>query len=185
MKISRTIYKYYFTCILNLFLSKQLTINKFTLLDCTNTKVLLYFIHRQNQLVPYHRRTLFWYRHTHDDSSPELYTWRVEGLYTQRRRDYTLIVEGIRQLEEQELDIQRSSDQTLRVVEIRHLNKHKGGQKSARIKKILKNARFMQNLLLKVVSSSSKNTNNPQPVILNDNVELGGNIPTTSSFGGF
>ena len=32
------------TCILNLFLSKQLTINKCTLLDCTNT---MYFIYLQ------------------------------------------------------------------------------------------------------------------------------------------
>ena len=47
-------------------ITPQLTLNKCTLLDCTNTKNLLYCIHWQyNYSVPYYRRTLFWYRHTH------------------------------------------------------------------------------------------------------------------------
>jgi len=34
--------KKYITCILNLFISKQLTINKCTLLDSTNIEILMY-----------------------------------------------------------------------------------------------------------------------------------------------
>ena len=42
---------------------KQLTINKCTLLDCTNTEILMYCIYPQ-----YTPSTLFWYRHTHKSS---------------------------------------------------------------------------------------------------------------------
>ena len=37
--------KKYITCILNLFISKQLTINKCTLLYCTNTEILMYHVY--------------------------------------------------------------------------------------------------------------------------------------------
>ena len=64
---------WYITCILNLFLSKQLTINKCTLLDCTKYRdsYVLYkpTVHNFG-MVSLH--TLFWYRHTH--------TWRFRPL---------------------------------------------------------------------------------------------------------
>ena len=57
------------TCILNLFLSKQLTINKCTLLDsqdCTNTEILMYCICLQyTPTVRCSLHTLVWYRHTY------------------------------------------------------------------------------------------------------------------------
>ena len=56
----------YIKYILTLFLSKQLTINKCTLLDCTNTEILMYCINLQYKpLVRYYLHTLFWYRHTY------------------------------------------------------------------------------------------------------------------------
>ena len=50
---------------IKLFLSKQLTINKCTLLDCTNTEILMYCIYLQyTPSVRYYLHTLFWYKHT-------------------------------------------------------------------------------------------------------------------------
>ena len=51
---------------IKLILSKQLTINKCTLLDCINTEILMYCIYLQyTPSVRYSLYTLFWYRHTH------------------------------------------------------------------------------------------------------------------------
>ena len=60
--------------ILNLFLSEQLTINKYALLDCTNTKILMYCIvyiptvHAFGSVFLTH--TLLIQTHTHDVSTP-------------------------------------------------------------------------------------------------------------------
>ena len=51
---------------IKLFLRKQLTINKCTLLDCTNTEILMHCIYLQyTPSVRYYLHTLFWYRHTY------------------------------------------------------------------------------------------------------------------------
>ena len=63
-----SMYKKYITCILNLFLSEQLTINKYTLLDCTNTQIRMYCTVHNFGTVTLH--TLFWYRHTHMTFQP-------------------------------------------------------------------------------------------------------------------
>ena len=56
--------------ILNLFLSEQLTINKYALLHCTNTKILMYCIVyciylQYTPSVRYLLHTLFWYGQTY------------------------------------------------------------------------------------------------------------------------
>ena len=57
--------KYINTCILNLFFSKQLAINKCTLLVCTNTEIRMYCIYLQyTPSVRLTLHTLFLYRHT-------------------------------------------------------------------------------------------------------------------------
>ena len=61
-------YKYYATCIFNL--SKQLTINKCTLLDCTNTEILMHYIYipKVHKFgIPYTQTD------THDVSAP----WKI------------------------------------------------------------------------------------------------------------
>ena len=52
-------------------LSKQLTINKCTLLDCTHTEILMYCVYLQyTPSVRYCVHTLFWYRQTYMTSPP-------------------------------------------------------------------------------------------------------------------
>ena len=57
---------------IKLIFSKQLTINKCTLLDCTNTEILMYFIylsvHAFGSVLCTH--TLLVQTHTHDVSAP-------------------------------------------------------------------------------------------------------------------
>ena len=56
---------------IKLILSKQLTIIKCTLLDCTNTETLMYCIYLQyTPSVRYCLHTLFWYRQTYMTSPP-------------------------------------------------------------------------------------------------------------------
>ena len=60
-------------CILNLFLSKQLTIKKCTLLDCTNTEIIMYCIYI------YNTRLRFVITYTHSFGT-DTQTWRFRPL---------------------------------------------------------------------------------------------------------
>ena len=71
--------------VLSLFLSQQITVNNIYHLPFTNTKILLYCIYRQyNYSVPYHRRALFWYRHTNITFLPPAFLPEFDRLTSQR-----------------------------------------------------------------------------------------------------